>query len=625
MTDRKTLREKIYGCWLGKNIGGTLGAPVEGNCTFMDQTEEEAFEVLRKYGIIPNDDLDLQLLNLHALEHFGASLRAEQLGREWVEHNFFPVDEYGYAVTALRRGLMLPLAGKFNNRFINCMGCPIRSEIWAAVCAGRPRLAAFYAWQDGVVDHAGGEGIYGEIFNATIQAMAFECDDIFKLVDEALKYIPESSRVYKAVTDTVKWYREGVSYNDLYYKLTEKHGSHIYNFTDAPQNIAIMLVGFLYGKDFGDGLVKVANYGYDADCTVATYAALYGIMHGRQGIPDKWASTIGDAVLLSKEVRGFNCPKNLDELTDRTLRLYDILLCEDENKYVITDEDYADYDVQHYTIPYGELREESVWITLKYDGEPAIGAGQSKSMNFRIRNNTFAPWDMTLSITSPAGCVCTSSKKTVHLERGEEFNYFVSVTADGEFFAPQANFVLNVDCLQNEGVRQRYCVPFVLVRAAKWVIDGVETFEPTSLIEFKPNESGNHVATTTYYQPQKRPSRFYFPSMQKIKVFLDGKLVIDGGEFPILRDSYSTLCAPDHEYEADMEAGMHDIRVELTEDKSKNDPLLLTACFTAKKCTTPEPKKKVLAYWQVDSMSAYGGPNGGRPLVAYEQIENIIG
>ena len=105
--DQNILRDKIYACWLGKNIGGTLGAPIEGRTDFMDI---KWFPELGEKGCIPNDDLDLQLLNLHALEHFGASLRAEQLGREWVEHNYFPVDEYGYAVTNLRRGLRLPLA-----------------------------------------------------------------------------------------------------------------------------------------------------------------------------------------------------------------------------------------------------------------------------------------------------------------------------------------------------------------------------------------------------------------------------------------------------------------------------------------------------------------------------------
>lgn len=34
--DQNILRDKIYACWLGKNIGGTLGAPIEGRTDFMD-------------------------------------------------------------------------------------------------------------------------------------------------------------------------------------------------------------------------------------------------------------------------------------------------------------------------------------------------------------------------------------------------------------------------------------------------------------------------------------------------------------------------------------------------------------------------------------------------------------
>ena len=28
--DEKTYRKKVLGCWLGKAVGGTLGAPIEG-------------------------------------------------------------------------------------------------------------------------------------------------------------------------------------------------------------------------------------------------------------------------------------------------------------------------------------------------------------------------------------------------------------------------------------------------------------------------------------------------------------------------------------------------------------------------------------------------------------------
>ena len=32
--NRKTLRDKILGCFNGKNVGGTLGAPLEGKTDF---------------------------------------------------------------------------------------------------------------------------------------------------------------------------------------------------------------------------------------------------------------------------------------------------------------------------------------------------------------------------------------------------------------------------------------------------------------------------------------------------------------------------------------------------------------------------------------------------------------
>lgn len=57
------LRNKILGCWFGKNVGGTLGAPYEwrrqiNNVTFyQDSVNGEP---------LPNDDLDIQLLWLIA-------------------------------------------------------------------------------------------------------------------------------------------------------------------------------------------------------------------------------------------------------------------------------------------------------------------------------------------------------------------------------------------------------------------------------------------------------------------------------------------------------------------------------------------------------------------------------
>ena len=57
-------RGKVYACWLGKSIGGTLGMPFEGrrethSLTFYDPVPDKPSA---------NDDLDLQLLWLKAIE-----------------------------------------------------------------------------------------------------------------------------------------------------------------------------------------------------------------------------------------------------------------------------------------------------------------------------------------------------------------------------------------------------------------------------------------------------------------------------------------------------------------------------------------------------------------------------
>ena len=65
---KEELRDQIYACWIGKNIGGTLGAPYEGTQELLDINgfASQAGEPL------PNDDLDLQIVWLKALIEVGA-------------------------------------------------------------------------------------------------------------------------------------------------------------------------------------------------------------------------------------------------------------------------------------------------------------------------------------------------------------------------------------------------------------------------------------------------------------------------------------------------------------------------------------------------------------------------
>ena len=99
------MRDKIYACWLGKNIGGTIGAPYEGTTEFLNVTGFNS----PPGTPLPNDDLDLQLMWLTAME-FEAPwyFNSRTLGEYWlmgIDPNW---SEYGEAKANLRDGVPAP-------------------------------------------------------------------------------------------------------------------------------------------------------------------------------------------------------------------------------------------------------------------------------------------------------------------------------------------------------------------------------------------------------------------------------------------------------------------------------------------------------------------------------------
>lgn len=69
MPNIEKLKSQITGCWLGKNIGGTLGAPFEGTKEVLDLTFYTQKDLYGKP--VPNDDLDLQIVWLTLVEYYG--------------------------------------------------------------------------------------------------------------------------------------------------------------------------------------------------------------------------------------------------------------------------------------------------------------------------------------------------------------------------------------------------------------------------------------------------------------------------------------------------------------------------------------------------------------------------
>ena len=574
--DRATLYDKIYACWLGKNIGGTLGTPVEGRMEVMDLTW---YPVLDPKGALPNDDLDLQLLNLHAMEMYGTHLTAEHIAAEWSEHCYFPWDEYGHAGTAMRYGFKPPFSGMFDNHFTNCMGCPIRSEIWAAIAAGKPRLAAYFAWQDAVVDHAGGEGVFGEIFNASLEAAAYVSTDVPALIRKALTYIPATSRVYGAVSLMLEKYEAGAELLDARAAVLEAYGNP--NFTDAPQNIAFGLAGLLWGKDFEDAILKVVNLGYDTDCTVATCGAIWGILYGREGISEKWSAPIGDAIQVSAAIRGFRAPADLDELTNRCLRLYDLLSCEDAEGYTITEEDNADFTVQHFTLPEGARRSEAFCVDVRYeDADPTVAPERSRTLQITLTNNTTWPWTIEAHMECPYGLTSDVPAQIV-VAPGETTLYAPTVKADANayYYVPADRvypLLLSIRRLNCGDRWKTYRLPITLLAPNRWTLNGTPTLVPAATVRFtEPAADGVYVAEATLSTPPvTRETRMICNCVWPITVELDGDVIIQTDGPTLFMPAYHrvpyTQCR-----DGILERGIHKVKVTVRMPEEAKDTLPL--------------------------------------------------
>ncbi|MFB3892115.1 MAG: ADP-ribosylglycohydrolase family protein [Phycisphaerae bacterium] len=427
---------KVMGCWMGKNIGGTLGAPMEwrrqvNNVSFY--TQELGGEPL------PNDDLDIQLLWLVAMERHGVDINARLLGEFWCMYVTPHWAEYGNAKVNLRRGLVPPLSAMVHNPYKDSCGSFIRCEIWACIAPGQPRTAAKFAYEDSILDHGDGEGTYAELFCAALESAAFVEKDIDKLLDIGLTYIPATCAVAKAAQEARACHKAGKTWLQARDNILEKYrGSSAFNDPactspddhkkgfgtgklgfDVASNIGIIVIGLLYGQgDFGKTICTAVNCGEDTDCTGATVGSIFGIMHGIESIPEKWITPIGRSIktiVLDLGDVGGQIAKDVDDLTRRTERIAQQVLLRHRLPLAIDDRPTDLAGVTPETLSaggwkaaYGNWRGpvysfDFFDVAIDYGGEAMIRNGQPKTIRVTIHNTLGMQATLNLRWLLPAG------------------------------------------------------------------------------------------------------------------------------------------------------------------------------------------------------------------------------
>jgi ADP-ribosylglycohydrolase len=413
MTKKSTInefefRDRVYACWLGKNIGGTLGMPFEGKT---DVNNITFYTKIKQGEPAANDDLDLQILWLKAMEENNYRVDAYTLGEYWLKYVPVNWNEYGVGKVNMRLGIMPPLSGEYNNaKWKTSNGAWIRSEIWACLAPGNPMLAAQFAWNDACVDHGCTEGTFAEIFTATLESAAFIEKDRDKLIQFALSMIPEDCRVAIAVKTAVEAKRSGITWQqarEAVITATEDLG-----WFQAPRNVAFTMIGWLYGDGYFDKAICIAvNCGDDTDCTGATLGSIFGIIYGTAIIPERWMAPIGDGI-KTVAVSGFEVPATLQVLTDKTVAmqkkvadLYQSPLkitsgkTRLANQYELLTIDKNKLSLIWNRSPFQITRNiDDLFFICDYNGVPEIQTGESKELKLSIGNKTNKEKRISLSL-----------------------------------------------------------------------------------------------------------------------------------------------------------------------------------------------------------------------------------
>ena len=442
--NRAEYRDKVLGCWLGKNIGGTAGAPFE----WMRQVNNITFYPQKNLcgEAMPNDDLDIQLLWLCAMEEKGIAVTSHRLAEYWVTYVTPHWAEYGAGKTNMRQGLPPPLCGTFNNDFKNSCGSYIRSEIWGCLCPGAPWKAAQYAYEDAILDHGNGEGLFAEIFMSALESAAFVLDDLRACVNVGLSFIPEDCGVAKAVKTTLECFDKKMPWLEMRDVVLTHHRGRLLNWApvseadrkkgfdtgklgyDVPSNIAFTLGGLLWGgDDFGQVQCICVNLGEDTDCTAATAGSVWGILHGAKAIPQKWIDPIGrgiKTVTLNLGELGYfgnQLPQDVDNLTDRTLAIAEKI--QRNNGFgVMLSDDASDCRAMKWEELKSHDHGRGIWggcngprydfdlfsVHLDYGVEgPLVRANEPKTIRLTLRNTYKTQLNLSLRWYTPEGWLVT--------------------------------------------------------------------------------------------------------------------------------------------------------------------------------------------------------------------------
>ena len=327
--------EKLYAGLIGMDAGMRLGAPVENPFWTYDRLRAyygdiRGFLRTQRY-YTADDDVNGPLIFVRALADNAVpeTLTPEMVGETWLNYTRRGMGMFWWggedvstehrAYMNLLRGVKAPRSGSMElngKTAAEQIGGQIFVDTWGLICPGDPARAAALAAAAASVSHDG-SGIDGARFMAACVAAAYTASGLEEVLDAGESVLPESCD-YRRVVDAVRSFHRDHPGEENFRTCREfiarQFSDEIYpgGYHIIP-NAGICILAMLYGGgDLGRSIEISVMCGYDTDCNASNIGTILGVLHGLDGVPERYRRPINDLVSLSS-VSGY---LNLVDLSD---------------------------------------------------------------------------------------------------------------------------------------------------------------------------------------------------------------------------------------------------------------------------------------------------------------------
>ena len=329
--DKKALKDKIHGAWLGRVCGCYLGKTVEGIRTdelhpflkasgnypmyrYINKTDLQCMDVDKfkfsfagrpfgdeREGMPVDDDTNYVVMAQEIIQTCGKDFTPYDVAQAWMKYQgkdaYCTAERVAYC--NFIKGFAPPQSAIYQNPYREWIGAQIRGDYFGYINPGNPQLAAEMAFRDASISHIK-NGIYGEMFVSAMLAVAATTSNLEEIILGGLAEIPYTSRLYEDVMLVVDGFRAGATQKECFERIHTKYDEFTNDWCFTISNAMIVVASLLYGKgDYGKSICMSVETGFDTDCNAATVGSILGMANGVQSIPEYWKQPVNDILHTS--------------------------------------------------------------------------------------------------------------------------------------------------------------------------------------------------------------------------------------------------------------------------------------------------------------------------------------